>query len=94
MERRDFLKNTGLVVAGLASHNFFAAKNQPPLPKADFTLRIAPVSFDIAPAKTIHGSGALTWAKKYPSDPHQKRNGSSGRTRTYNPPVNSRMLCH
>ncbi len=24
----------------------------------------------------------------------QKRNGSSGRTRTYNPPVNSRMLCH
>ena len=22
------------------------------------------------------------------------RNGSSGRTRTYNPPVNSRMLCH
>src|SRR4029077_1779093 len=26
-------------------------------------------------------------------NPH-KRNGSSGRTRTYNPPVNSRMLCH
>jgi hypothetical protein len=24
----------------------------------------------------------------------QERNGSSGRTRTYNPPVNSRMLCH
>jgi hypothetical protein len=23
-----------------------------------------------------------------------KRIGSSGRTRTYNPPVNSRMLCH
>jgi hypothetical protein len=23
-----------------------------------------------------------------------KKNGSSGRTRTYNPPVNSRMLCH
>jgi hypothetical protein len=23
-----------------------------------------------------------------------KINGSSGRTRTYNPPVNSRMLCH
>jgi len=22
-----------------------------------------------------------------------KKNGSSGRTRTYNPPVNSRMLC-
>ena len=24
----------------------------------------------------------------------KKKNGSSGRTRTYNPPVNSRMLCH
>ncbi len=24
----------------------------------------------------------------------QHKNGSSGRTRTYNPPVNSRMLCH
>jgi hypothetical protein len=24
----------------------------------------------------------------------QEKNGSSGRTRTYNPPVNSRMLCH
>jgi hypothetical protein len=24
----------------------------------------------------------------------RKKNGSSGRTRTYNPPVNSRMLCH
>ena len=23
-----------------------------------------------------------------------KKNGSSGRIRTYNPPVNSRMLCH
>lgn len=57
MERRDFLKNTGLVVAGLASDNLFAAKNQTPLPKADFTLRIAPVSFDIAPAKTIHTLG-------------------------------------
>jgi hypothetical protein len=24
----------------------------------------------------------------------RQKNGSSGRTRTYNPPVNSRMLCH
>ena len=35
-----------------------------------------------------------------PDAPHDLRastdqkNGSSGRTRTYNPPVNSRMLCH
>jgi len=24
----------------------------------------------------------------------ENKKGSSGRTRTYNPPVNSRMLCH
>jgi hypothetical protein len=37
MERRDFLKNAGLVVAGLASPNLFAAaKNQTPQLKADF----------------------------------------------------------
>ena len=58
MERRDFLKNTGLLVAGLASPNLFAAaKDQTPQPKADFTLRIAPVSFDIAAGKTIHTFG-------------------------------------
>jgi Multicopper oxidase len=53
MERRDFLKNAGLVVAGLASDNLFAAAKAPQS-KADFSLRIAPVSFDIAPGKTIH----------------------------------------
>jgi hypothetical protein len=26
--------------------------------------------------------------------PAKQKFGSSGRTRTYNPPVNSRMLCH
>ena len=58
MERRAFLKNAGLVVAGLASHNLFAAaKNQTPQSKADFTLRISSLSFDIAPAKTIHTFG-------------------------------------
>jgi FtsP/CotA-like multicopper oxidase with cupredoxin domain len=56
MERRDFLKNAGLVVAGLASDNLFAAAKAPQS-KADFTLRIAPVSFDIAPGKTIHTVG-------------------------------------
>ncbi len=58
MERRDFLKNAGLLVAGLASPNLFAtAKNQTPQPKADFTLHIGPLSFDIAPGKTIHTFG-------------------------------------
>jgi len=52
---KDSLKR--LFVAGLASHNLFAAKSQTPQSKADFTLRIAPVSFEIAPAKTIHTLG-------------------------------------
>jgi FtsP/CotA-like multicopper oxidase with cupredoxin domain len=58
MERRDFLKNAGLVVAVLASHKVFAGeKSHTPEAKADFTLRIAPVSFEIAPGKTIHTFG-------------------------------------
>jgi len=58
MERRHFLKNAGLVIAGIASHNLVAAtKDNPPQSKADFTLHIAPVSFDIAPGKTIHTFG-------------------------------------
>src|SRR5579863_3565026 len=58
MERRDFLKNAGLVVAGLASRSLsVATKNQSPQLTADITLRIAPVSFDIAPGKTIHTIG-------------------------------------
>ena len=32
------------------------------------------------------------WEKRAVQVP--EKNGSSGRTRTYNPPVNSRMLCH
>jgi FtsP/CotA-like multicopper oxidase with cupredoxin domain len=58
MERRDFLKNAGLVVAGLASRDLFAGeKNQTAQLKPDFNLRIAPVSFDIAPGKAIHTLG-------------------------------------
>jgi FtsP/CotA-like multicopper oxidase with cupredoxin domain len=58
MERRDFLKKAGLVAVGLASHNLFGgAKNQTTQSKADFTLRIAPVSFDVATGKTIHTFG-------------------------------------
>jgi FtsP/CotA-like multicopper oxidase with cupredoxin domain len=57
MERRDFLKNSGLVVAGLASRNLLAYAKNPPQSKVDFILRIAPVSFDIASGKTIHTLG-------------------------------------
>ena len=52
------MKNAGLVIAGLASHNLAAAaKDNPSQLKADFTLHIAPVSFEIAPGKTIHTFG-------------------------------------
>ncbi len=44
--------------------------------------------------KSLH-SGDSTGAKhRRAARKLLKRNGSSGRTRTYNPPVNSRMLCH
>jgi len=58
MQRRDFLKNAGLAVAGLASHKFLAGASNPSLQsKADFTLHISPVSFEISPGKTIHTFG-------------------------------------
>ncbi|HEV8046423.1 MAG TPA: multicopper oxidase domain-containing protein [Terriglobales bacterium] len=58
MERRRFLKHAGLAIAGIASHNLVAAtKDYPPQTKADFTLHIGSVSFDIAPGKTIHTFG-------------------------------------
>jgi FtsP/CotA-like multicopper oxidase with cupredoxin domain len=58
MERRDFLRSAGLIFAGLASRDLLAGeKRLAAQSKADFTLRIAPVSFDIAPGKTIHSLG-------------------------------------
>src|SRR5579863_4234129 len=57
MERRDFLKNAGIAVVGLASRRMFAERNEGLQPKADFTLRISSVSFDIAPGRTIHTFG-------------------------------------
>ena len=56
MQRRDFLKNAGLAIAGLASNNLLAGNPSPQL-KADFTLHISPVSFEISPGKTIHTFG-------------------------------------
>jgi hypothetical protein len=50
-------------------------------------------------ASIFDSAGAQKWAQLQgaraaaPSRSN-KGNGSSGRTRTYNPPVNSRMLCH
>ena len=58
MERRDFVKNAGILAASLASQKLFGApKNKVSLPNADFTLRIAAVSFEIAPGKAIHTLG-------------------------------------
>ncbi|HTA44023.1 MAG TPA: multicopper oxidase domain-containing protein [Bryobacteraceae bacterium] len=52
--RRDFLKASGLASAGLAALNLLEAAD--PAQKA-ITLRIAPVSLDIGPAKTIKTIG-------------------------------------
>ena len=52
------MKNAGLSIAGIALQNLAAAsKDKPPQTKADFTLHIGSVSFDIAPGKTIHTFG-------------------------------------
>ncbi len=48
-------------------------------------LKISPESLKKSPNSGCKMSRCSKW---------KKRNGSSGRTRTYNPPVNSRMLCH
>ena len=42
-------------------------------------------------SKTEAGEGSSWVGRRAKS---LKKNGSSGRTRTYNPSVNSRMLCH
>ena len=53
----------------------------------------------LSSATTWDAEGAQIWAQSTGNEKgkgqqvHEK-NGSSGRTRTYNPPVNSRMLCH
>jgi FtsP/CotA-like multicopper oxidase with cupredoxin domain len=58
MERRFFLKNTGMLVAGVVSQHLLAWEKNPTLQaKADFTLRITPVSFEITPGKTIYTFG-------------------------------------
>ena len=43
------------------------------------------------PAHFAHTEGILGMSRFVQAE---QKNGSSGRTRTYNPPVNSRMLCH
>ena len=53
----------------------------------------------LASATAFDTEGAQKWAQWKGVEVEQgpqatEKNGSSGRTRTYNPPVNSRMLCH
>ena len=53
MDRRDFLIMRACFSRASVLASFLAPLDQVPQPKADFTLRIAPVSFEIAPGKTI-----------------------------------------
>jgi hypothetical protein len=50
-------------------------------------------NLNVQPSDCVQPSGYRLMSL---SDLHviEKMKGSSGRTRTYNPPVNSRMLCH
>ena len=53
----------------------------------------------LSSATTWDVEGAQIWAQSTGDESGKvqqvlEKNGSSGRTRTYNPPVNSRMLCH
>ena len=68
-------------------------------PKADELEQkvIAASSEDVSRVETATSDGQLlSIAKCRPrmKGVSPRKNGSSGRTRTYNPPVNSRMLCH
>ena len=60
MNRRDFLKFSGLVPAAvppLGSSSAAADLNQPNKEQANLTLRIAPVSLEIGPGKVIKTVG-------------------------------------
>jgi len=57
IDRRSLLKYAAtLPVAGAATRIGYAA-GDPPMEKADYTLRIAPVSLELAPGKTIMTTG-------------------------------------
>ena len=46
-----------------------------------------------AQAEVMSQSTSQSGEVERETDENAKENGSSGKTRTYNPPVNSRMLC-
>jgi FtsP/CotA-like multicopper oxidase with cupredoxin domain len=57
IDRRSLLKYAAtLPVIGATTRNGYAA-GDPPMEKADYTLRIAPVSLELAPGKTITTTG-------------------------------------
>jgi len=56
MKRRDFLVTAGAVATGAASGLILPSRLQAAA-KADHTIHIGPVSFEIAPGKTIKTIG-------------------------------------
>ena len=52
------------------------------------------VSVAVGAGGTIVWAEGFGWRDVVTRAPRPERVGSSGRIRTYNPPVNSRMLCH
>ena len=58
MNRRDFLAGAGTLALNTVGHNLSAgAFEAPQASKADFTLRIAPVSVELAPGKVVKTIG-------------------------------------
>ena len=53
MHRRDFLRTSGALAAGAATHSLLGAVPVAAAGEADHTLRIAPVTFELAKGKSI-----------------------------------------
>ena len=57
IDRRSLLKSAASLSAASAMPSFARAADQPTAQKADYTLRVAPVSLELAPGKTIRTTG-------------------------------------
>ncbi len=92
MERHEVAsqayETAGLQILELAqtAYSSYVAKNPHEQARLIKTL-VSNSTFD-------RGSLSPTYVKPFDEFAKGSEFGSSGRTRTYNPPVNSRMLCH
>jgi len=57
IDRRSLLKYAATVPVASAVPQLARAADDPPTEKTDYTLRIAPISLELAPGKTIKTTG-------------------------------------